>query len=172
MGLKKKDMNLAAYQVIAEIMNRAGIHSGTVFNYHQTRRGAKHYLENLELLQYDLLYGEHYAYEGQQLPFTEGHMVMGLEDVTVRSLQRQSENTYSIYGDGFNQNSSVYINDERQKTLFLNNTRLDFSDWDPQEGDEIKVCQVGSKSRVFRSSKTYIYRDGRLEERGDTNAEF
>ena len=30
-GLKKKDENLAAYQMAAEVMDRVGIHEGTVF---------------------------------------------------------------------------------------------------------------------------------------------
>ncbi|MBQ4361905.1 MAG: sulfatase-like hydrolase/transferase [Lachnospiraceae bacterium] len=161
-GLGKKDTNLAAYQVVSEIMKRVGIRSGTVFNYHQTRRGTKHYLEDLELLQYDILYGEHYAYEDKTLPIAEGHLEMGLKDVEIKSLQRQSGETFSIYGEGFNQNSSIYINDEKQKTVFLNNTRLDFSEWTPVEGDEVRVCQVGSKSRIFRSSRTYLYHDGVL----------
>lgn len=164
-GLAKKDQNLAAYQVMAEIMTRTGIHSGTVFDYHQNRRKTKNYLKDLELLQYDILYGNQYVYHGKTVPFEEGHMVMGLEDVRIDSLRKQSENTYSIYGDGFNQNSSVYVNNEKQKTLFLNNTRLDFSDLEPENGDEIKVCQVGSKNRVFRESKTYIYQDGALTEK-------
>ena len=164
-GLTKKDQNLAAYQVMAEVMTRAGIHSGTVFNYHQNRRKTKNYLKDLELLQYDILYGNQYVYHGKTVPFEEGHMVMGLEDVRIDSLRKQSENTYSIYGEGFNQNSSVYVNNEKQKTLFLNNTRLDFSDLEPENGDEIKVCQVGSKNRVFRESKVYIYQDGALTEK-------
>ena len=34
-GLKKKNENLAAYQMAAEVMDRVGIHEGTVFRYHQ-----------------------------------------------------------------------------------------------------------------------------------------
>ena len=36
-GLKKKNENLAAYQMAAEVMDRVGIHEGTVFRYHQAR---------------------------------------------------------------------------------------------------------------------------------------
>ena len=170
-GLPAKKKNLAAYQIIAEITERAGIHSGTVFNYHQTRRKTKNYLKDLELLQYDILYGEQYVYGGRTVPFKEGHMQMGLEDVQIDCLRKQSGGTYSIYGDKFNQNSSVYINGERQKTLFLNNTRLDFSDWEPKNGDQIKVCQVGSKSRIFRESETYVYQDGEIIEQTQTDTE-
>ena len=165
MGLKKKDVNLAAYQVIETIMDRVGIHAGTVFNYHQTRHGTKHYLEDLELLQYDILYGELYSYPSHKRPIKRGHMQMGISDVTVERILRTGEEDYTIFGQGFNQNSSVYVNDTKANTDFLNNTRLDFSDVELRDGDRIKICQVGSKNRVFRSSKTFEYKHGELVER-------
>ena len=58
--------------------DRLDIHSGTVFNYHQERRKTKNYLADLELLQYDILYGKQYVYDGKP-PITEGHMVMGIK---------------------------------------------------------------------------------------------
>lgn len=62
-GLQKKDGNIAAYQIMAEVFDRLDIHSGTIFNYHQQRNKTKHYLSDLELLQYDIMYGKRYAYE-------------------------------------------------------------------------------------------------------------
>ena len=70
-GLKKQDGNIAAYQIMADVFERLDIHSGTVFNYHQMRRQTKNYLADLELLQYDILYGNQYVYEDSGLPITE-----------------------------------------------------------------------------------------------------
>ena len=61
-GLQKKDGNIAAYQIMAEVFDRLDIHSGTIFNYHQQRNKTKHYLSDLELLQYDIMYGKQYAF--------------------------------------------------------------------------------------------------------------
>ena len=47
-GLKKKNENLAAYQMAAEVMDRVGIHEGTVFRYHQARRNTRNYQVDLE----------------------------------------------------------------------------------------------------------------------------
>ena len=63
-GLEKKDENLAAYQMAAEVMDRAGIHEGTIFRYHQARRNTRNYQVDLETLQYDVLYGKKYSYDG------------------------------------------------------------------------------------------------------------
>ena len=82
-GLQKKDGNIAAYQIMAEVFDRLDIHSGTIFNYHQQRNKTKHYLSDLELLQYDIMYGKQYAYEKNGAPITEGHMVMGVKDAEI-----------------------------------------------------------------------------------------
>ena len=70
---------------MSEVLNRLDIHSGTVFNYHQQRKGTKNYLSDLELLQYDILYGKQYVYNGKA-PITEGHMVMGIRNVSLSSI--------------------------------------------------------------------------------------
>ena len=66
-GLQKEDRNIPSYQIMADVFDRLDIHSGTIFNYHQTRRQTKHYLSDLELLQYDILYGEQYVYGGKEI---------------------------------------------------------------------------------------------------------
>ena len=99
----------------AEVFDRLDIHSGTVFNYHQERMQSKNYLADLELLQYDLMYGEQYVYEQYGSTITEEHMVMGVKDAEISELVVQYDGTYSIYGANFTKQSKVYINDEKQK---------------------------------------------------------
>ena len=166
-GLEKKDSNLAAYQIMADVFERLDIHSGTVFNYHQQRRQSKDYLADLELLQYDIMYGEQYVYEESGAPITEGHMVMGVKDAHITDLVAQSDGTYSVYGDNFTKQSKVYINGEKQTTKFLNNTRLDLRESELSDGDTVMVAQVGSSNTIFRTSKTYEYREGTLTELPD-----
>ena len=163
-GLEKKDGNIAAYQIMAEVFDRLDIHSGTVFNYHQQRNATKNYLADLELLQYDIMYGEQYVYEKSGAPITEGHMVMGVKDAEIKEAVSQLDGSYSIYGSNFTKQSKVYINGEKQETKFLNNTRLDLEESELNEGDTVMVAQVGSSNTIFRTSKTYEYRDGSLTE--------
>lgn len=162
-GLPKQDENIAAYQAMADVFDRLDIHSGTVFNYHQNRRKTKNYLADLELLQYDMLYGEQYVYGGKDKnPVKTGYMQMGILDVTLTGIVQQVEDTYSLYGENFTKNSKVYINDDKQDATFLNNTRIDLKETKLKNGDKIKVCQVGSSERIFRESAEYVYYDGKL----------
>lgn len=160
-GLQKHDKNIPAYQLMSEVLNRLDIHSGTVFNYHQQRKGTKNYLSDLELLQYDILYGKQYVYNGKA-PITEGHMVMGIRNVLLSSIVPQLNSGYSLYGENFTKYSCVYVNGEKQKSSFLNNTRINLSETELKDGDVIQVGQVGSSDTIFRMSDKYTYQNGQL----------
>ncbi len=160
-GLPKEDRNIPSYQIMADVLGRLDIHSGTVFNYHQERRKTKNYLADLEILQYDILYGEQYVYDGKP-PIEKGHMVMGVRDVTLQSIIPHLGKGYSLYGENFTKSSKVFVNGERQKSTFLNNTRIDLPETELGEGDEIVVVQMGSSNTVFRKSDAYLYENGEL----------
>ena len=160
-GLQKQDKNIPAYQLMSEVLNRLDIHSGTVFNYHQQRKGTKNYLSDLELLQYDILYGKQYVYNGKA-PITEGHMVMGIRNVSLSSIVPQLNSGYSLYGENFTKYSRVYVNGEKQNSSFLNNTRINLSETELKDGDVIQVGQVGSSDTIFRMSDKYTYQNGQL----------
>lgn len=162
-GLEKKDNNLPAYQIMANVMERIGFHGGTIFNYHQQRRKSQEYLQDLELLQYDILYGEQYAYDGEP-PITEGHMQMGILDVSLTDLTSKLDGSYSLYGTNFTKWSKVYVNGEKQDSKFLNNTRIELPNSKIEEGDIITVSQVGSSNTIFRTSSEYIIYEEKLVE--------
>jgi phosphoglycerol transferase MdoB-like AlkP superfamily enzyme len=160
-GLKKEDRNIPSYQIMSDVLDRLDIHSGTVFNYHQERRKTKNYLADLELLQYDILYGDQYVYDGKP-PITEGHMVMGVRDVTLQNVIPHLGEGYSLYGENFTKSSKVFVNGEKQKSTFLNNTRIDLPETELYEDDVIVVSQMGSSNTTFRKSDEYLYQDKEL----------
>ncbi|WP_040434936.1 LTA synthase family protein [[Clostridium] hylemonae] len=169
-GLQKEDRNIPSYQIMADVFDRLDIHSGTVFNYHQERRKTKNYLSDLELLQYDILYGKQYVYNGKE-PITEGHMQMGVKDVTLTNVVKHLNEGCSLYGENFTRHSKIFINGEKQKSTFLNNTRIDLPETVPEDGDVITVVQMGSSNTPFRTSNEYVYQDGTLTVREGTGTD-
>lgn len=164
-GLKKKDMNLAGYQIMAEVFERLDLHAGTIFNYHQERRQTKNYLSDLELLQYDMLYGKQYVYQmAEESMVEEPHMQMGISDVYLTGVTCQQDGSFSLYGMNFTQNSRVFINGERVAGKFLNNTRIEIGEGELEDGDTIVINQMGSQNRIFRSSAEYLWKDQKLTE--------
>ncbi|MFR1726157.1 LTA synthase family protein [[Clostridium] hylemonae] len=169
-GLQKEDRNIPSYQIMADVFDRLDIHSGTVFNYHQERRKTKNYLSDLELLQYDILYGKQYVYNGKE-PITEGHMQMGVKDVTLTNVVKHLNEGCSLYGENFTRHSKIFINEEKQKSTFLNNTRIDLPETVPEDGDVITVVQMGSSNTPFRTSNEYVYQGGTLTVREGTGTD-
>jgi hypothetical protein len=163
-GLKKQDRNLPAYQLMAEVLNQVGIHSGTVFNYHQTRRQTKDYLADLEMLQYDMLYGQRYVYGGiENAPQVDGTFQMGIKDVVITGIEPLLEDRYTIYGENMTSRSYIYLNgNKKARPIFINDTQIQSKKLILEEGDIIEICQVGSSSRVFRRSPEYVFRNGTL----------
>lgn len=155
-GLEKKDVNLAAYQMAAEVLDRVGIHEGTIFRYHQARRNTKNYQVDLETLQYDLLYGERYSYEGEK-PFKRTKMRLGIYDTTLDGISLVSawDHTYRITGTNFTPSSQVKLNGEWYDTVYVNPTTLMISGTELGDFDRLSVVQRSNSSTRKALSKSY-----------------
>lgn len=155
-GLEKKDENLAAYQMAAEVMDRAGIHEGTIFRYHQARRNTRNYQVDMETLQYDVLYGKKYSYDGES-PFQRIKMRMGLYDVTLDSMEEIStvDHTYRLKGTNFTPSSQVKLNGEWYDTVYVNPTTLMISGTEINDFDRVSVVQRSNSSTRKALSKSY-----------------
>ena len=166
MGLEKKDADLYAYQLLAETTNEVGIHEGTILSYHQTQMAKSNgvdtdYLDGLENLQYDILYGKRYCEEEGAV--FKSDMVMGIEDVVIRDINRSSvlESVY-INGSNFTKWSYVYVNGEKVPTTYINGNTLRINPDDIEDGDTVVVNQLGSSSTIFRSSNEYVFEDNTI----------
>lgn len=163
-GLKKQDGTIPTYQLMAEVMDRIGLHGGTIFNFHQRRMADEDqadYLVDLEALQYDLLYGKQYVYNGNPV-ITEGHIEMGKRDTKVLYLSESLEGDYTIVGENFTKWTYAYINGEKQSRKFVNETTIKLKKSHLEDWDIVTFCQVGSSNTIFRTSEEYVYLDGRL----------
>lgn len=156
-GMEKKKVNLSAYQMAAEVMDRAGIHEGTIFRYHQARRNTRNYQVDLETLQYDLLYGEKYAYKDKELTFERTKMRMGIYDVSLDSMDLISDIdfTYRLKGTNFTPSSQVKLNGEWIDTVYVNPTTLMVSGTELKDFDRISVSQRSNSSTRKALSKSY-----------------
>ena len=159
MGLEKQDADLYAYQLMASITNSVGIHEGTILNYHQTQMNSSDYLDGLENLQYDILYGDRYCYNGEdKYPATD--IVMGIDPVTVDSATNSiGDSEVIIRGSSFTKWSKVFVNGSKVNTIFSGPNCLIISKDAISDGDTLQVNQMGSNNTVFRSSNTLTYSD-------------
>lgn len=161
MGLEKKDENLASYQIAAEVMNRVGIHEGTILRYHQTRRNTKNYQVDLEVLQYDMLYGKRYVYglDGQT-PYERVDLTLGVVPITLDDIKETGNGDIYFYGQNFTESSRVEINEEMQETIFLGSDTLLVRNLELKDGDSITVAQQSNSStkKVLTRTEPFLYR--------------
>lgn len=167
-GLAKEDADLAAYELLAHTTNALGIHEGTIFTFEQNaidngNLGKEDYLKGLNHLQYDLLYGERYAYNGTN-PYPASELVMGVEETSIAGIYPSAYAGYaSISGSNFTRWSKVYVNGDKVPTYYVNSSRLRVPEEYLSDGDTVVVNQMGSSDTVFRSTPEFLYDDPNTE---------
>ena len=158
-GMEDASRDLTAFQLMPYMMDQLGIHDGTMVSYHQSRnyQMSEEYEHDMELLQYDLLYGDRYIYGGLDL-YPASELVMGVEDITVDSFMSDEE-YLSVFGSNFTPWSRVMVNGKMVTTSFINDRQLQIEASELSEGENtIQVNQMGSSNTVFRSSNEAIYK--------------
>lgn len=152
-GLENNSKDLTTYQLLSYALDQLDIHQGTMVNYHQTNdyKVTESYETNMELLQYDILYGNRYTYGGLDL-YPASDLIMGTEEVEITSLSAD-EQYLQISGNNFTPWSKVFVNDDNVSTLYVSSTELRIELRDLADGDNtIVVNQMGSSDTVYRSS--------------------
>ncbi len=166
-GLKSERRDLAAYQASTYIFNRLNLKGGLTQNFHNkymNMQDKEQYLDMLEMLAYDTLYGENYAYDGNN-PFPTVNMVMGIREVTLSECEvlqpvvseEDSEEIYEevlIHGNAFNEFSVVYIDGKAVETTYVNYKTLSISLDDYKSGKELCVAQVGEDHVVLSRTES------------------
>jgi len=157
-------------------MKRLGIENGTMFTLHQNRdqyADKEEYQRDMELLQYDILYGEHYVYDGGN-PYPASDLVMGTQDVVVKSV-RETEEYFYISGENFTKWSKAFVDDSKVSTGYISSKLLRIDKESLPEGyHKLVVNQMGSSDTIFRSSNTYYYTrvlPAEIEEESETQTE-
>lgn len=159
-GLKKEDKNLCTYQMGAEVMNRLDMHKGTLVYFHQNRQGTKNYQKDLEMLQYDLLYGNQYALE-ERGAFLPAAMKMGVLPIVLKSVYKSRQGMLLLEGDNLTEASALEVNGKvpEQKSLLFEGALI-VSDVGVEPGDEVALVQLDSSSgEVLSRTESFTWTD-------------
>ena len=163
-GLEQNDKDLYAYQLMADLFNQIGIHDGTMVAYHQTQwdnPNHEAYLDGIEQLQYDILYGSRFCYDGDINKYPATDIVMGIDDVIISEMYPYTDEEGTewvvLKGESFTNWSRVYVNGEKIGTTYVSGNELWIKASKIEDGDKVVVNQNGSKSTIFRSSNEFTY---------------
>lgn len=154
-GLEVEKKDMAAYQASTYIFNRLDLKGGLMQSFHNKYMNSKnqeYYLDKLELLEYDTLYGNNYSFDGNN-PFPQTDMKMGIRDITVDRYEIWDDEV-RIYGEGFNNFSEVYVDGKSVETRWMNYRTLIVPLEDFEGGKELYVAQAGDDHVVLSVTDT------------------
>lgn len=154
LGLHAGDRDLEAYQLSSHVLQLLGADSGIMTKLHQGYSGDADYQAAMQLLQYDMLYGEGYVFDSGN-PYTPADMRMGISAITIDSASI-SGGVIQVRGSGFTASSVVFCDDEALTTQYISDTLLQAIWTGAEPPRELYVGQVGSDSYML--SRTELYR--------------
>jgi phosphoglycerol transferase MdoB-like AlkP superfamily enzyme len=153
MGLEKTDQDLMAYQMGSTVMERLGYSNGLLNLFHQTKKDTENYEEELQLLQYDMLYGDKNVYGGIN-PFKKKKMTMGVEPISIIDVADKGD-AIIVSGLNFTMWSEVFINKEQSDTVFLDSQTLLVPHVNVEPNITVKVSQMTKTGRTLSSTDTW-----------------
>ena len=151
-GLELLNEDLAAYQLSAAVLGRLDISDGYFNGLHQVFRGEASYAQELRLLQYDVLYGQQYLYNGQD-PYTATDMTMGMVPIVAQTLEQHGDAWY-ISGEHFTPYCRVTVNGKALDAVYLS-PRLMKLTQDPGTTDvrQVKIEVVDSHNEILSDTE-------------------
>lgn len=153
-AINKENRDIYSYQLSAYVMAQLGLSDGILTKFHQSSINDSDYQKQLEMLQYDMLYGDKAVLNGEDLQPTNLHM--GTEDIKLTGLEYLNNQLY-VTGSGFTPYSVVNINDNDVKTVFVDSTTLIALVDEPEPKSTVTVSQVGYDRGVLSTTSPRIY---------------
>ena len=150
--LKVHSQDLRSYQLSAYILQQLGINNGILTKLHQTLSEQENYQAALELMEYDMVCGEHIAYGGIS-PHLPTELQMGVSEIKVSGIRWENENAY-VLGEGFTEWSQVIIDGNQVNTMFIDGKTLMIAAEEIVSGADLVVAQIGDKTIL---SETNIF---------------
>ena len=129
-GAEFEAPNLQAYRMSANLLKQLGVSGGVICKYHQAAEitstdGAEDetYLNNLEVLEYDLLYGDRSSYENGVNPYEPIDLQMGSVPIEITSVSNQYGRVL-VNGRNFTEYSKILIDGAIYPTAFVSSAQI------------------------------------------------
>ena len=150
--------DIQAYRLSASVMKQLGFSGGPIAKLHQSFPADsedEEYLDKLKLLEYDMLYGDQQAFEGEY-PYQATDMTFGSLPVTITGAALEYRRLL-VTGENFNEFSAILVDGQGMDTVYIDSQHLaarvdDVAGFNPEA--EIVVAQIardGTGTELGRS---------------------
>ena len=117
--------DIQAYRLSANVTRQLGFSGGVLAKLHQSLDASETneaYLEKLELLEYDMLYGDLQAFEGE-IPYAPTELVMGSEPIVIESADFRYHRLL-VTGRNFTEYSRIVLNEAVLQTAYIDSEHV------------------------------------------------
>ena len=147
-----ENTDLESWQLSPYVLKTLELEGGPVTELHHSCENNDELLSKLEVLEYDLLYGDFEIFNGEN-PYTPSDMRMGCVPVTVTEIIQDGEN-FIVKGENFTLFSRVYVDGDPKDTVFISSTVLAVKDFTCRENSTVTVAQETDSGIVLGFAKT------------------
>ena len=147
--------DLQAYRLSANVLKQLGFPGGVIFKYHQSADPAEageEYLDKLEKLQYDILYGDKSAFEGES-PYQKTDMTMGSVPITISDANSEYSRLL-VTGENFTEFSRIMNGETPMQTAYIDEYHI-VAPLDGPAPETITVAQVAKDDTVLSETQVY-----------------
>lgn len=140
----KYDDVTPAYRLISSVFKELGIDKG-IINLINRNHKNQAYSYDHKTVQYDMLYGNDYAYDTQ--PYRKKDMKFGCLDIAILRISFES-GFVTVYGENFTKASVITINGWERDTEFIDSgtLRCSYSSLEDTDSVSIRQCAVDGKA--------------------------
>lgn len=154
-GWQEEDMDIHSYQLSSKILSRLGIDNGILTRFHKMNSENSDYLDELEMLEHDMLYGDKLIYNGI-MPYQPTDLHMGIDEIEITSIKKIGDEIYVI-GKNFTDFSEVFINNKKRAAKYKDDTTIILDNVTLSDGDILTVNQISDDWEELSRTEEFIY---------------
>ncbi len=151
--LTAENKNMSSYQLMSHFFSALGSNLGTTTKLHQASDKIENYQNKLEMLEYDILYGDMITYGGAS-PYLSTNIEMGVYDIYVTSLE-YTENNLLVNGNRFNEYTKIKLNGKNKDTVFIDEHCVMVENIDISDFETLQIAQITHDRTELRTSAEY-----------------
>ena len=151
---KEENAITDAFQAGTELLKLGGVEYGPIEKLHAYLRNDKDYLKKVQLVEYDILFGEKYYLKDDETQ-KKNTIKMGIDDIKINSAKATGD-TLTVEGQNFTARSFVYLNEKMLETTMESPGKLTAKlNGELKKGDTITVKQLGENDAELSSTPEF-----------------
>jgi phosphoglycerol transferase MdoB-like AlkP superfamily enzyme len=161
---KRQEKDMEAYELGSYVMDLLGYDAGLITKLHQNKSAMSEedYLDALQTLEYDMLYGDKNCWNGIS-PYTSNEIKYGYDEIKISNVvmiaDTKNEGSYYLLvnGENFTEYSQIYLEDDTKlDSIYVNENTLFVPEIQLSVGDRLSIHQESGTTTLGISGDYYL----------------